>query len=141
MLHSIILSKTNNIHSFIKALRIQRAYYICMTSPATHIPSCGNYHFDSDVPIIRARLLYCDYSKYVHRMWIGECWNIPSTKPEVPTRASTIHEVDAGVESDYAILAPVLLATSSLGINCSSNILYYCLETTSAVEDYFPHYR
>ncbi|EGO00612.1 hypothetical protein SERLA73DRAFT_71618 [Serpula lacrymans var. lacrymans S7.3] len=130
MLHSVILSKTNNIHSFIKALRIQRAYYICMTSPATHIPSCENYHFITNEPIIRARLLYCDYSKYVHRMWIGECEYIPSAEPGEPGRAPTIHEIDACIETDYAILAPVLFATSSLGIDFMSfKILFRALET------------
>ncbi|KAH7920611.1 hypothetical protein BV22DRAFT_1039663 [Leucogyrophana mollusca] len=101
LLHTVLLSHAHNVLAFIHALRLQKSY-------KSH-----------------ALPLAVDYTLYIRRLWVGECWDIPPLPPAADSSASDFNVPDI----DYALLAPVLLAAPEFGVDFAClHVLYKSLE-------------
>ncbi|KAH7911318.1 hypothetical protein BJ138DRAFT_1150943 [Hygrophoropsis aurantiaca] len=108
LIHTVVLTRPEDVIAFIHALRIQK-YHKCMRLP-----------------------LAVDYTKFIRRIWIGQCWDAPPSAPDCrPMSMMQLINADssAGSDIDYTLLAPILFSARELGLDFSClHVLYHSLE-------------
>jgi hypothetical protein len=134
LLHTVLLSKSQNLRMFIDALHMQQEYAEIQKQNEFRL-KCGEEQTQND--------LYFDYAPHVHKIWIG-C----SGANIVPNHLLHPHYELAVVRKlAISVLTPILLAAPSLALAWTSLGLFSeCLEhawksraDTNANDEHSPH--
>lgn len=106
LLRTVLLSKDNNVTSFVHALRMQKLYRQ------------------------QGHRLHFEYAAHIHSIWIGEICVPPPVAPlQGEFSPNTPVRDTAETDIDFSVLAPVILSASSLAIDFASLFLLCgCLE-------------
>lgn len=103
LLRTVLLPEYNNATAFVRALRMQQAF------------------------ALEGNDLRFDYAGRVDRIWFGRICEPP---PQAPVHSNFASSTTSELDTDFSLLAPVLLSAPSLALDFESLwLLYGCLES------------